>query len=499
MNSVELSREESPFKFPVTESDDADIQLSEKFREGLHYRDNQGSSAELGLALSPIAKDQDNIMGYLEGDSLSLDSVHSIENEPNQSQDHETNEKEIPIPQTENLETTMKQFGQRSNDFIAKMRDAANKRKDAVTRSRDSLVAKEQEQLRSIAECESRFATLQEKLQSAVHSDKENEPAFHRKNNKKKGFGGAGIQLVEKRRTTKPVTPFKKKKGSQKPKGLSDKVSAFQPIAKFSNITIFNDKEEASKEKPSKPRSQLPKEKSSKALKRNAIKKKSVGKEKSSSKPKPSQQQQKSFGEYGTFKTRSVAPSTTQRWNAGQVGVPFIPKRRSRRLAERSDEVNNGTLKPKPRKVPDSPPKRRSRRLAEKVDDEAPKPETKKSMSKRSSGSTSTSSRSIAVSPSSVKTSPLLGLDFIQSTRKETTVTVESNIEPVVEQRPTTIFQPTTFQPLDLQTMARAERRKEYDMYRAERQAITLQEKREQLQREIKALRRELKVLSKEI
>ena len=499
MNSVELSREDSTFKFPFTDSDDADLQLSKKFREGLHYRDNQGSSSEIGFALSPIAKDQDNSMGYLEGDSLSLDSVHSIENEPNQSQDHETNEKEIPIPQTENLETTMKQFGQRSNDFIAKMRDAANKRKAAVTRSRDSLVAKEQEQLRSIAECESRFATLQEKLQSVVHSHKENEPAFHRKNNKNKGFGGEGIQLVEKRRATKPVTPFKKKKGSQQPKGLSDKVSAFQPIAKSSNITIFNDKE-APKEKPSKPRSQHPKEKSLKPLKRNTMRKKSIGKEESSSKPKPSQQQQqqKSFGQHSTLK--GVAPSTTQRWNAGQVGVPFIPKRRSRRLAARSDEVNNETSKPKPKKVPDSPPKRRSRRLAENVDDEAPKPETtKKNMLKRSSGSTSNSSRSIAISPSSVKTSPLLGLDFIQSTRKETTIAVEPDIEPVVEQRPTTTFQPTEFQPLDLQTTARAERRKEYDMYRAERQAITLQEKREQLQREIKALRRELRVLSKEI
>ena len=266
MNPVELSREDSTFKFPFTDKEDADMQLSksyEKFREGLASRtpkSNEGSSSELGLALSPIARDREStasIMEYLEGDTLSLDSVDSPDIEPNLPQEP-TNEQEIAVPATENLEVTMKQVGQRSNAFIDQMRDAANKRKAAVTRSRDSLVAKEKEQLRSIAECESRFETLKLKLQSAVDFDKENQ-TFRRNKKHHKGFGGVGVPKIDKKPNTKPMSPKlglrrngTRTKSTKKPKGLSNGVSAFRRIGKSSNITIYDEKE-STNEKPCKP------------------------------------------------------------------------------------------------------------------------------------------------------------------------------------------------------------------------------------------------------
>lgn len=504
MTSLEVSREDSTFKFPFTDNEDGDLNPSanyNKVRRSLRLAtrnrsDNEGSSSELGLALSPIAKDRESstsIMGYVEGDSLSLDSVDSVEYtkclsqtpsgdyvEDNKSTEEQNAKElsEIPIPPTDSLESAMKQVGERSSDFIDKMRDATNKRMAAVTRSRDSLVAKEKEQLRSIAECESRLTTLKEKLQSAGETHKENQPFehFRKKNNKpKKGFGGLGVPKVEKRPTTKPLSPKlglrrnggKTNVSEKKSKEVSERASAFRPIAKSTNITIYNDTG-AHKTKTLAPRN------------RSTINttRESIEKGGSSSKLRSSQQEEEeSLGMSCGFKARPVPSSTTQRWNAGQLGIPKVSKRAVT--------------------IPVSPclgPKRQTRIVTERRDkthEESSNSKTRKKTSARFNGFSS-SSRSIAMSPSSVQDSPLLGLDLINSTRREKVIIPEPNIDNTTQKR-------ITFKPFVPRSTTRANMRKQYDIYRVEKRALSIQEKREQLQAEIKIIHRELKVLSKDL
>ena len=494
-SSLELSLEESAsFKFPFTDKEDADLNLSTnygKVRRSLRLaKKSRGSSSELGLALSPIAKDRESttsIMGYVEGDSLCLSDIDSEESENDKPQTplgyfeegkksmEEQEIYELPIPRTENLEDAMKQVGEHSNDFIGKMRDAANKRKAAVTRSRDFLVAREQEQIRSIAECESRLTTLKEKLESGGETNKENEAfqQIRKKANKTlNGFGGVGVPKVEKRPTTKPLSPKlglrrngRKTKTTKKKKTMesSEKTSAFQPIAK-SNITIFNDAE-------------IDECKNSTSLiDRNKHSKNEAVSSKSKSNAK--KEDQELFGAPSGFKARPIPSSTTGRWNAGQLGIPRVSKRALT--------------------VPVSPclgPKRQSRIAVEvgsKTKEKISKSNKKWNMSERSNGYSS-SSRSTTMSPSSVQGSPLLGLNLVDSTRKEHAITETRNIDNhVMETR-------NEFRPFIPRSTSRATMRKQYDDYLGEIRALTIQEKRERLQSQIKSIRRELKILGKEL
>lgn len=495
-SSLELSPEESAsFKFPFTDKEDADLNLSAnygKVRRSLRLAKNsRDSSSELGLALSPIAKDRESttsIMGYVEGDSLCLSDIDSEESENDKpqtpSEDFEESRKsmeeqeihelpEMTIPRTENLEDAMKQVGEHSNDFIGKMRDAANKRKAAVTRSRDFLVAREQEQIRSIAECESRLTTLKEKLESGGETNKENE-AFQqirkKSNNTLNGFGGVGVPKVEKRPTTKPLSPKlglrrnggKTKTTKKKKMESSKKISAFKPIAK-SNITIFNDAE-------------IDECKHSTSLidRKKQSKNEAVG---SKSKSNAKKEDQELFGAPGGFKARPIPSSTTGRWNAGQLGIPRVSKRALT--------------------VPVSPclgPKRQTRiavEVGQKTKEKLSKSNKKSNMSERSNGYSS-SSRSTTMSPS-VQGSPLLGLNLVDSTRKEHAITEARNIDDhVMETR-------NGFRPFIPRSTSRATMRKQYDDYLGEIRALTIQEKREQLQSQIKSIRRELKILGKEL
>ncbi len=493
-SSLELSLEESTsFKFPFTDKEDADLNLSAnygKVRRSLRLAKKK--SSELGLALSPIAMDREStssIMGYVEGDSLCLSDIDSAESDNDKPQtplgyfeeskksmeEQEIDElPEMKIPRTESLEDAMKQVGEHSNDFIGKMRDAANKRKAAVTRSRDFLVAREQEQIRSIAECESRLTTLKQKLENAGETNKENEPfqQIRKKANKTiNGFGGVGVPKVEKRPTTKPLSPKlglrrnggKKKTTKKNTVEPSEKISAFKPYAKSSNITIYNDAEVTERKDSTSliNRNKSPKKKSIDEVE-NRLKCKS----------KPKKEDQEFFEAPGGFKARPIPSSTTRRWNAGQLGIPKVSKR---------------TLT-----VPVSPclgPKRQTR-IA--VEGKKLKSKKKSNTSERSNGYSS-SSRSTSMSPSSVQGSPLLGLNLVDSTRKEQVITKAPKIDKnITETR-------NEFQPFIPRSTSRATMRKQYDDYLGERRAFTIQEKRERLQSQIKSIRRELKMLGKEL
>ena len=123
-------------------------------------------------------------------------------------------------PATEDdLQSAKKEVGERSSNFIDKIRNAAHKRSVAVTRSRDSLVAKEQEQLRSNAESKTRSAasvmndlqTVDENTKEVVDAKENGISNRHQSKHSKKnsiGFGGVGVPKVDKRPTTMPLSPM---------------------------------------------------------------------------------------------------------------------------------------------------------------------------------------------------------------------------------------------------------------------------------------------------
>lgn len=123
----------------------------------------------------------------------------------------------------DDLRSARKQVGESSNNFIDKIRNAAHKRKVAVTRSRDSLVAKEEEQLRSIAESKARSQSLLGRINILRENDDENirpnnavqseellkNPFMNRnRKNTDGGFSGVGVPKVKKRPTTTPFSPL---------------------------------------------------------------------------------------------------------------------------------------------------------------------------------------------------------------------------------------------------------------------------------------------------
>jgi hypothetical protein len=125
-----------------------------------------------------------------------------------------------PAPTEDDLQSAKKEVGERSSNFIDKIRNAAHKRRVAVTRSRDSLVAKEQEQLRSIAESKTRSAasvmndlqTVNENMKEAELAKENGIPNRHHSHKHGKsnsiGFGGVGVPKVDKRPTTTPMSPM---------------------------------------------------------------------------------------------------------------------------------------------------------------------------------------------------------------------------------------------------------------------------------------------------
>lgn len=516
MSVLPKSENSTFFKFPFIDNEETDLSLSKNFHQlrgtkslPTRNRDGVGSSSDLVMGLSPIARNRDSATSIIsctesiEGEMLVLDSIYSISNSTENEETSqlygkhtkedgrsgaETTSEKKNIDQIDmsllsyysssttscSLQSAMKHVGEHSSNFIDKIRDAAHKRKVAVTRSRDSLVAKEQEQLRSIAECKTRFAALKQKLRDADEKNKEagKENNIHqfriselssknsrKKNRMNKGFGGVGVPKVEKRPTTTPLSPklgLRRKggnplsKASENSKDSLERWSNAGHVLKPSHRMRFND---------------------TSAIKRTASDQRNQTKRNTVREP----EEETSIGGPGAFKARPAPSSTTRRWNAGQMGIPKVSKRAVT--------------------VPVSPclgPKRQSRinvECSKKDHNENLKSKIKRDTMGSSSGLSMTS-RKKTMSPSSVRNSPLLGLNLINSTRKEKIIATELHNKILTHKR-------AILKPFVPRSTTRANMRKQYDISRDEKRALSIQEKRERLRSQIKVIHRELKILSK--
>jgi len=133
------------------------------------------------------------------------------------------------LQSSKDLSNVRKQVGQTSSEFIERIRSAAHKRRLAMTKSRDSLVAKEKAQLLSIAadkeKLERNVARVEEFL-SNEEKKTESGSAFKPfkarplpETTGPKGMGGlVGVPKVEKKPTTTPFSPLLGNRRPQKPK-----------------------------------------------------------------------------------------------------------------------------------------------------------------------------------------------------------------------------------------------------------------------------------------
>jgi len=175
----------------------------------------------------------------------------------------------------------------------------------------------------------------------------------------------------------------------------------------------------------------------------------------------------------GTFKARPAPRSTTTRWNAGQMGIPKVTKRAVT--------------------VPVSPclGLKRHNGPMKKANCDGVKKNFKIIHSGSMSG-LSISSQTKIMSPSSVRRSPLLGLNLIQSTQKEKIPITEGQKNHL---KPKSVLH----KPFIPRSTTRANMRRQYDFSRNEKHALSLREKREALKLQIKATYRELKILSNDL
>ena len=530
------SKDSGFFKFPFTDAGETDLNLSKNLQKLQVMKtptrsqdDRSESLSGLVMGLSPIARNRDSgtsitsSLGSIDGQITNPDSVNSVgkimeeekailssprEKITNSAQGIDTgaeveakNVEQTTILATSNQsfsqtkgssQSAMKEVGEHSSNFIDKIRDAAHKRKVAVTRSRDSLVAKEKEQLRSIAECKTRFAALKQKLQSAKeentvitkenihfqHNSLEGSLKHSRKNERENsGFGGVGVPKVEKRPTTTPLSPLLglRRKGanvlSKIPKNLnslSERRITRKPTSKH-NKGMGSDGIS----------NRLGSSSGQHHQNRRIITRSSVDKDVKISKSTVHDEEASTlFRPPGAFKARPVPPSTTRGWDAGQMGIPKVAKRAVT--------------------VPVSPclgPKRHPQVLVEagvKKYDDILKFKIKRNTSGSSNG-LSLSSRSKPTSPSSVRSSPLIGLSFMNSIKKaKATIKGSHNSRVPTRKR-------TTLRPFVPRSTYRADIRNQYDVSHTERRALGLQEKREKLRSEIKVIHRELKILCKDL
>jgi hypothetical protein len=160
-------------------------------------------------------------------DSLDLASRNNATHTSNKHGTHTPNE-EYNNTVTElyhldrDLSSARKRIDESSNEFIERIRCAQRKRKVAMTRSRDSLAAKEQEQKLSIAEsklkAENARAQEAEKTPLIKTERRESELVVSNKQFKarplpaatgEKGMGGlVGVPKVESKPTTTPFSPL---------------------------------------------------------------------------------------------------------------------------------------------------------------------------------------------------------------------------------------------------------------------------------------------------
>jgi hypothetical protein len=204
------------------------------------------------------------------------------------------------------LTSARKRIDESSNEFIERIRSAAHKRKVAMTRSRDSLAAKERGQKLTIAESKLKAenARVQEAETTPPIKTQRREPELVESNKQfkarplpettgDKGMGGlVGVPKVESKPTTTPFSPLlgSRRRGNTKIKALEK--------PKPPSV-----KKDAETRKSSRPTTQD-------VNNRRAC----LPVPLPSSTPAP-------------FRARPVPVSTGLKGHGGQVGVPKVPKR----------------------------------------------------------------------------------------------------------------------------------------------------------------------------
>jgi hypothetical protein len=541
--AVEQEKAEAPFEddantsfqFPLLATDERlDQSLSNSFNHDKNFRSptkrrsfttKQKSDAasfpyDFAIDLSPIEKSRESDASETgkecipvivpdrsracEKDLGTLKDSEGLSTEPvNSSISHASpsasvrsvTERLSPVFETSNasvlddLQSARKQVGESSIKFIDKIRNAAHKRKVAVTRSRDSLVAKENEQLRSIAESKARSECSEDN--NLRPDDNENIPPPNHGNsgtymtnpfrNRSRrsadgGFGGVGVPKVEKRPTTTPFSPLlgpRRRervivKALQKPKLMTAKgtVKKSKP-GRSSNVN----------------RGQA-----------NALSSRTEGKYvrlSSSNLVSDTAKEPEDFKvinsvpSTSTFKARPLPLSNGRTCHAGQVGVPKVPKR----------SVT----------IPLSPclgPKRLSKNASHKSNFTSGSAEstcanvavTFETTSRVSNGSFSSKPRIRKTdSASTIESSELLGLVLIDASPDEKggheVTSSEQNLTP----------QNATIKPFEPRSTCRANKRAEYDAIRDEHRQQRLEGEQRRLREQIKLIHKELAVMSKEL
>lgn len=357
------------------------------------------------------------------------------------------------------LTSVRKEVGKSSHEFIERIQNAARRRKVAMTRSRDSLAAKELERLRSHDEKQAMDA-------HAVDPDGENKdegalvPIPENKGFKARplppttgslGNGGLdGVPKVEKRPTTTPFSPLL---GPRRPRKIKIKALARPKQHNASRSTPQGQLKTALQESmPALPAPRI-------------------------NKPAPT----KIDGLVRPFKARAVPLAVRAAGNGGQYGIPKVEKR--------------------PPTVAQSPllgPRRFTRSMGTEAD--APnKDVTQQGTTGKANSSTRTGTRrlvrslsgtsSMSTPQSAVKDSPsLLGLQLLSTPH----AIAEENDENTT---PNNGYVKT----FELHSTRRASKRAEFDIRRKTMFEVRIQREMEEREKSIQSINRDLKLLRREL
>lgn len=411
-------------------------------------------------------------------------------------------------PTTDDLKSAKKQVGERSSEFIDKIRSAAHKRRVAVTRSRDSLVAKENEQIRLIDESKIRstasvtndLQTVNENIKEiaakeniAFNSRPHSNFSSHKNRKKSVGFGGVGVPKVEKRPTTTPFSPLL---GSRRKKG-GDTVNSkiMERNITLSGTGSITTKNGMASKSSNNGKTSCNTHKTSASNNRLRKSKGKRGEQSSSTKVIISatlirSKQIDTIGVSTQFKARPIPSSANRRYHAGQVGVPKVSKRAVT--------------------VPVSPclgPKKQSTRFSEvskRINNDDSKRQTILKIHPSKSSSLKHRSLSPSSVTSSVKSLELMGLNLIDSRLDSTPEEITKDVPKKTQNHnddddknttPTNIS--SSILPFEPRSTSRATMRKSYDIRRDQNRECKLEEERAQLKLQIKMIHRELMILGR--
>ena len=214
---------ENPFS-PVLDASDAELSPIAKHRDS-----NESCAAESALSSARLSPEANGF----EGNELTAHTQASSHGSATKILAVHSTGQDLESTAMPDLTSARQQVDHSSNVFIERIRNAAHLRKVAMTRSRDSLVAKEEEQLRCNAEIKdkARASAVNQHHSIAPHLT-DNQDSFAGAPRGKMfkarplppttgavGSGGLeGVPKVEKKPTTTPFSPLLGARRPQKPK-----------------------------------------------------------------------------------------------------------------------------------------------------------------------------------------------------------------------------------------------------------------------------------------